>query len=258
VGPCDRGGCHDAVDGGAERAGDVDPGSFGVGGGPAGAPGQPGCPAQLTDQRLAFLICFSGSDAISGAVGGGELAIQLPDPVTIVIPGGGIQQWSGVRGGQPWATGHQVECRDVAVRGGQQGAQVVQAAAVAEPGVLGSGLQQPVFAVAPQAPLGGAATRRLSVPLIPSRSAMSSARTRQADAVSRSTGACRRSSARDAACRLSARQGRAPDRSANAMACCSDRTASSSSPSCVASSPKNSDTGPRHRPAPPNTASSPR
>ena len=45
VRPGERGGRRDAVDGGAEGAGDVDPGSFGVGGGPAGAPGQPGCPA---------------------------------------------------------------------------------------------------------------------------------------------------------------------------------------------------------------------
>jgi len=75
VGPGDRGGRRDAVDGGAKGASDVDPGPFGVGGGPPGAPGQTGCPAQLTGQRLPFLISLFGGGAIAGAVGGGELFI---------------------------------------------------------------------------------------------------------------------------------------------------------------------------------------
>jgi len=77
----------------------------------------------------------------------------VPDPVAVGVASGCIQQWPGVRGDQPGAAGHQVEGWDVAAGGGQQGPQVVQAAAVAEPDVFGSGLQQPVFAVTPQAPL---------------------------------------------------------------------------------------------------------
>ena len=122
MGPGDRGDCRDAVDGDAKGAGDVDPGPFGVGGGPAGAPGQAGCPAQLTDQRLAFLIGLFGGGAIAGAVGGGELVIQFPDPVTIGVAGGGIQQRPGAGGSQPgagaavWASGLGVSSASMAQR----------------------------------------------------------------------------------------------------------------------------------------------
>jgi hypothetical protein len=155
VRPGDRGGHRDAVDGGAEGAGDVDPGSFSVGASPARAPGQPGGPAQLADQRLAFLVGFAGGGGVPGAVGGGEFVVQFADAAAVAVAGGGIQQWPGVRGGQPGAAGHEVECWDFAAGGGEQGAQVVQAAAVAQPGVLGSGVQQPVFAITAQAPLAG-------------------------------------------------------------------------------------------------------
>src|SRR5579859_1443829 len=96
VGPGDGGGCRDAVDGGAEGAGDVDPGSFGVGAGPARAPGQPGGPAQLADQRLALSVSLPGGGAVCGPVGGGEFIIELPDPVAVGVEGGGVQQWPAV------------------------------------------------------------------------------------------------------------------------------------------------------------------
>jgi hypothetical protein len=70
-----RGGGCDVGDGGAEGAGDVDPGSLGVGGGPARAPGQPGGPAQLADQCLALSMSLLSGDAVPGPVGGGELII---------------------------------------------------------------------------------------------------------------------------------------------------------------------------------------
>jgi len=107
-------------------------------------PGQPGGPAELTDQRLGFLVGLFGGGTVPGAVGGGELAVQFADPAAAGIAGGGVQQGPGVRGGQPGAAGHQVEGRDLAAGCGQQGTQVVQAATVAQPGPLGSGLQQPV------------------------------------------------------------------------------------------------------------------
>ena len=87
--PGDRGGLGDAGDRRAEGAGHVDPGSFGVGGGPARAPGEPGCPAQFTGQRLAFVMIFRRR-CVSGAVSGGELTVQLADPVTVGISGDGV------------------------------------------------------------------------------------------------------------------------------------------------------------------------
>jgi hypothetical protein len=151
----DRGGHRDVVDGGAERAGDVDAGPFGVGRGPAWAPGQPGGPAQLANQRFALPMSLFCGDGVSGPVGSGELIIQFPDPVPIGVAGGGIQQWPAICECEPRAAGYQVERRDFAARGGQQGAQVVQAAALAQPGLLCSGLQEPVLAIAAQARLAG-------------------------------------------------------------------------------------------------------
>ena len=97
--PGDRCGAGDAGDGRAEGAGHVHPGSFGVGGGPARAPGEPGCPAQLIGERLAFVVNPLGRDLVSGAVGGGELTVQLADPVAIGVPGRVVQQRPGVGGG---------------------------------------------------------------------------------------------------------------------------------------------------------------
>ena len=117
VRPGDRCGVGNAGDRRAEGAGHIHPGSFGVGGRTARAPGEPGCPAQLTGQRLPFGMNSFGGAAVSGAVSGGELTVQPADPATIGIAGRVVQQRPGVRGGQPWPAGREVEGRDVAARG---------------------------------------------------------------------------------------------------------------------------------------------
>ena len=106
--PGDRGSSGNAVDGGAEGAGHVHPGSLIVGCSPARAPGEPGCPPQLVDQRQALAVGVLGGCAVAGAVGNGELIVQLADPPTIGIPGGGVHKGPGVRGGQPGPAGRQV------------------------------------------------------------------------------------------------------------------------------------------------------
>src|SRR5215470_5599130 len=91
VGAGDRGGGGDVVDGGAESAGDVDPGSFGVGGCAAGAPGQAGGMAQFGDQGLAFGVGALGGGWVAGPVGGGEFMVELADPPAASVPCGGVQ-----------------------------------------------------------------------------------------------------------------------------------------------------------------------
>ncbi len=88
--------------------------------------GQPGRPAQLVHQRL-----------------------------PLGLPGGGVEDRPRPGRRQPGPAGRQVQRGDVAAGCGQQCAQVVQAAAVAQPGPLGARLEQPVVAVPGQRPLVG-------------------------------------------------------------------------------------------------------
>jgi hypothetical protein len=54
---------------------------------------------------LAFLIGLFGGSAVAGAVGGGELVIQFPDPAAIGVVGASIQQRPGAGCGQPRTAG---------------------------------------------------------------------------------------------------------------------------------------------------------
>ena len=75
--PGDRGGHRDAIDGGTDGAGDVDPDSFFFGAGPA----------QFADERLALGVGAFGSYAVPGAIGSCELAVEFPDPAVVGVPG---------------------------------------------------------------------------------------------------------------------------------------------------------------------------
>src|SRR5215469_10472803 len=103
-----RGG-GDGIDGGAEGASDVDPGSFGIGGDAPRPTGQAGGPAQFADQGLAFGVGAVGSGGVADPVGGCQVGVELADPAAVGVPGGGVQHRLGAGGGQPWAAGGQVQ-----------------------------------------------------------------------------------------------------------------------------------------------------
>jgi hypothetical protein len=129
--------------------------------GGVGPAAQAAGPAQLAQHGLAFGVGLLGPLDVPGPVGRVQLGVQGGQAAAVGGAGGPVQRRPGPGGGQAGAAGGQVQGGDVASGRGQQGAQVVQAAAVPQPGPLGAGLQQPVVTIPAQGPLVGRAGQPL-------------------------------------------------------------------------------------------------
>jgi len=93
--------------------------------------------------------------AVAGPVGGVQPGGEGIEPGPVGVARGGVESRARAGGRQPGAAGHQVQGPDLPSGHGEEGPQVVQAAAVPQPGPLRSRLQHPVPAVPGEPPLVG-------------------------------------------------------------------------------------------------------